>query len=100
MTDIAFLNELYAIILDRRKNAKPEESYVAKIASQGVPRMAQKVGEEAVETVIAAMKKDKAELKYESADLVFHLMMLWAENGITPDEIAEELYTRQCKVKK
>ncbi len=100
MTDTAFLDELYATILARRKEAKPEESYVAKMAAQGLPRLAQKVGEEAVETVIAAMQKDKDGLKYESADLLFHLMMLWAEAGLTHHDIIQELYQRQCKVKK
>ena len=99
MADIAFLNELYAVILDRRKNAKPEDSYVAKIAAQGLPRLAQKVGEEAVETVIAAMKKDKKELTSESADLLFHLLMLWAEAGLSPDDIAAELKARHVKTK-
>lgn len=93
MSDIAFLNELYAIILERRKAASPD-SYVAKMAAQGLPRLAQKVGEEGVETVIAAMKKDKAELCSESADLVFHLLMLWAEAGLTPAEIVAELQKR------
>jgi phosphoribosyl-ATP pyrophosphohydrolase len=100
MADIGFLNELFAVIQDRRKHAKPKDSYVAKMTAQGLPRLAQKVGEEAVETVIAAMQKDKEGLRYESADLVFHLMMLWAEVGLTPDMIADELYNRQCKAKK
>ncbi len=99
MADIQFLNELYAVILERRANAKPEDSYVAKLATGGLPRLAQKVGEEAVETVIAAMQRDKEGLRYESADLLFHLLMLWAEAGLTPDEVARELHGRQCKIK-
>jgi phosphoribosyl-ATP pyrophosphohydrolase len=97
MADIQFLNDLFAIILDRRTNARAQDSYVAKIAAEGLPRLAQKVGEEAVETVIAAMQQDKDSLRSESADLVFHLMMLWAEAGLTPDMIADELYRRQNK---
>ena len=91
---IAFLETLYATILDRRANSTPQESYVAKMAAAGLPRLAQKVGEEGVETVIAAMKHDKAELCSESADLLFHLLMLWAEAGLTPAEVAAELQRR------
>ncbi len=91
---IAFLETLYATILDRRANATPQESYVAKMAAAGLPRLAQKVGEEGVETVIAAMKQDKAELCSESADLLFHLLMLWAEAGLTPADVAAELQRR------
>lgn len=99
MADIAFLQELYQIIKDKRANAKPEESYVAKLAQLGLPKTAQKVGEEAVETVIAAMKKDKEELRYESADLVFHLLVLLEQSGLTLEDVVNELYGRQCKVK-
>lgn len=91
---IDFLDELYATILDRRKNATPDTSYVAKMAAKGLPRLAQKVGEEGVETVIAAMKGDKRELCSESADLVFHLLMLWAEAGLTPANVIAELRSR------
>jgi phosphoribosyl-ATP pyrophosphohydrolase len=91
---IAFLDTLYTTILDRRANATPAESYVAKMAAAGLPRLAQKVGEEGVETVIAAMKKDKNELCSESADLLFHLLMLWAEAGLTPADVAAELQRR------
>lgn len=99
MADITFLNELFEVIQNRRKNASTNDSYVAKMSSQGTARLAQKVGEEAVETVIAAIAKDEQGLRYESADLLFHLMMLWADAGITPNMIADELYSRQCKIK-
>ncbi len=97
MADTAFLDTLYAVILERRKSAAPESSYVARMAAKGLPRLAQKVGEEAVETVIAAMKRDTNELIAESADLVFHLLMLWAEAGLTPDDVIEELRKRHEK---
>lgn len=100
MTDIAFLNELFATIKDRQANAAPDASYVAKISAEGIARLAQKVGEEAVETVISAMQNDKEGLRYESADLLFHLMVLWAKAGLSLDDIVNELYGRQCKVKK
>lgn len=94
MTDLVFLDELYAIIRQRRETGAPDSSYVAKLKAQGLPRIAQKVGEEAVESVIAAMKGDKAELTSESADLVFHLLMLWAEMGLAPQDIVNELKRR------
>jgi len=99
MSNIAFLNELYSIIKDKRANAVPADSYVASLAAKGLAKTAQKVGEEAVETIIAAMKKDKEELRYES-DLIFHLLVLLEQSGLTLDEVVEELYNRQCKVKK
>lgn len=94
MSNLEFINQLYDVILERRVQAKPEESYVAKMAAKGLPRLAQKVGEEAVESVIAAMNRDKAELCSESADLIFHLLMLWAEMGLTPSEVLAELQKR------
>lgn len=97
MTNIAFLDELYATILKRRAEGNVSESYVAKTAAAGLPRLAQKVGEEGVETVIAAMKKDRGELCSESADLLFHLLMLWAEAGLTPSDVAAELQKRHKK---
>ncbi len=97
MADTAFLDTLYEVILERRKTATPESSYVARMGAKGLPRLAQKVGEEAVETVIAAMKRDNNELIAESADLIFHLLMLWAEAGLTPDDIIEELRKRHEK---
>lgn len=97
MSDIVFLNELYQTILARRATGNAQESYVAKMKAAGLSRLAQKVGEEGVETVIAAMKKDKNELCSESADLLFHLLMLWAEAGLTPAEVAAELQKRHKK---
>ena len=70
-----FLCELEGIIAQRRAVA-PEESYVAKLMAQGTARIAQKVGEEGLETALAAMKDDRAELLSESADLLFHLLVL------------------------
>lgn len=100
MADINFLNELYQIIKTKRATAAPSESYVAKLAHEGLAKTAQKVGEEAVETVISAMQKDKEGLRYESADLIFHLLVLLEQSGVTLEEVVQELYNRQCKVKK
>lgn len=80
------LEELFNVI-ENRKNADPETSYVASLYAKGTGKIAQKVGEEAFETVIEAMKNNPVGLKQESADLLFHLMVLWADRGITPDEV-------------
>ncbi len=66
----------------QRLGASPDESYVAKLHARGLPVIARKLGEEATETVIAALSGDKQELTGEAADLLFHLMVLLAEKGI------------------
>lgn len=87
------LNQLYQV-LEARKGAKPESSYVASLYNKGTAKIAEKVGEEAVEAIIEAVRGDKEALKNESADLLFHLMVLWADQGITPDEVLEVLKGR------
>jgi len=88
------LERLYATILDRRKG-DPEKSYIAKRLKQGTAKIAQKVGEEAVETVIAALQKDKKELVGESADLIFHWLILLADAGVPLSDVMEELEHRE-----
>lgn len=78
---MAFLSELDALVESRKKD-DPEKSYTAKLYAKGTERIARKVGEEAVETVIAAMKGDKQELVGEAADLIFHLMVLLRNEGV------------------
>lgn len=78
-----------------RKTADPSTSYMAKLHHKGVEKIAQKLGEEAVETVIAAMKDDRAETVSEAADLLFHLMVLLAHRDIDPTEIWAELQRRE-----
>lgn len=91
---MAGLDELYATILARR-GGDPDVSYVARLFAKGRNKIAQKVGEEAVETVIAAARGDRDGLVSESADLLFHLAVLWAELGITPDDVLAELQRRE-----
>lgn len=91
--DMGILQRLYDIILERRK-ADPEESYVAKRFKQGTPKIAQKFGEESVETVIAAMQDDKKEIVSESADMIFHWLLLIANAGVKPEEVWEEMEKR------
>lgn len=79
----------------QRRSADPSTSYVAKLAARGRAKIAQKVGEEAVETVIAAMADDRTEIVGESADLIFHLMMLLADMDVPFDAVLDELDRRE-----
>jgi phosphoribosyl-ATP pyrophosphohydrolase len=85
--------ELYLKIKQRRKDNSPD-SYVAALASQGPDRVIQKVGEEAVEVVIAAKNSDKLRLISESADLLFHLLVLWEQKEVQLSDITDELDIR------
>ena len=80
------LDKLFATIASR-KGGDTSQSYTAKLLAAGVEKCAKKFGEEATETVIAAIQKDKAELAKESADVLYHLLVLWAASGITPDDV-------------
>jgi phosphoribosyl-ATP pyrophosphohydrolase len=75
--------------------ADPSTSYVAKMTAKGRAKIAQKVGEEAVETVIAAMGKDRGEIVGEATDLVFHLALLLVDAGLSFDDIRAELERRE-----
>lgn len=88
------LDELYAII-EARRGGDPATSYVAKSFAKGRAKLAQKVGEEAVETAIAAVSADRDAIVAESADLLFHLMMLWADAGIAPADVLAALEARR-----
>ena len=79
----------------RRLTASPEESYVAKLNSKGLAKIAQKVGEEAVETVIAAMSGTREELVSESADLLMHLIVLLQKQGVSLEQVMAELDRRE-----
>ena len=88
------LDRLYKVVQERRK-ADPETSYIAKRMKQGTAKIAQKLGEEAVETVIAAVEKDRAGVINESADLLFHWLLLLADGGIEVSEVMKELERRE-----
>jgi phosphoribosyl-ATP pyrophosphohydrolase len=87
------IDELFAVIASRR-GADPETSYTAKLFAKGRSKIAQKVGEEAVETVIAAVSQGPDKVVPESADLLYHLLVLWAETGVSPDDVWAELRRR------
>jgi phosphoribosyl-AMP cyclohydrolase / phosphoribosyl-ATP pyrophosphohydrolase len=88
-----FILELEHIIADRYENPK-EESYVNKLHKKGLNKIAQKVGEEAVETVIAALAETETDMINESSDLVFHLLVLLREKGLSLETIAKNLEQR------
>jgi len=79
----------------QRLTAPPEESYVAKLHAKGLKKIAQKLGEEATEAVIAALAGDEAELVGEAADVLFHLMVLLAEKGVALEQVLAELDRRE-----
>jgi len=88
------LDKLFATIASR-KGADPSQSYTAKLLAAGVEKCAKKFGEEATEAVIAAIQKDKTELAKESADVLYHLAVLWAASGLTPDDVYAALRARE-----
>lgn len=88
------LSRLQAVIADRRCG-DPQSSYVAKLNARGVPKIAQKLGEEAVEAVIAAMADDRDGLIGEAADLIFHLLVLLDAKGVSLAEVLAELDRRE-----
>jgi phosphoribosyl-ATP pyrophosphohydrolase len=84
--DAAILNRLYDVIISRR-DADPAKSYTAKMYGKGVTKIAQKVGEEAVETALAAVAGSRESLLEESADLLYMLLLLWAAKDVKPNEV-------------
>jgi len=94
MDNAEILTRLEQVIASRM-GGDAESSYVARLFEQGRKKIAQKVGEEGVELSLAAVLDDKAEAITESADLLFHMMVLWADMGISPEEIFTELARRE-----
>ncbi|HVC51848.1 MAG TPA: phosphoribosyl-ATP diphosphatase [Stellaceae bacterium] len=82
-------------VIESRRGTDPGSSYTAKLFSRGRAKIAQKVGEEAVEAVIEGVRGDSAALTRESADVLYHLMVLWADTGVTPGDVAAELARRE-----
>ena len=91
MTDIL---EQLAEVLEQRKQAEPDSSYVASLYARGLDAMLKKIGEEATETVMAAKDGDDDKLIYETADLWFHSLVLLAHKGLGPDDVLQELGRR------
>jgi phosphoribosyl-ATP pyrophosphohydrolase len=87
-------DQLLATVIERR-SGDPETSYVARLTAKGRAKLAQKLGEEAVEMVIAAISDDRQGLISEGADLMFHLAVLLADAGLSFDDIRAELARRE-----
>jgi phosphoribosyl-ATP pyrophosphohydrolase/phosphoribosyl-AMP cyclohydrolase len=90
---LLFLSELQDFI-NRRKQEMPEGSYTTSLFTKGVNKIAQKVGEEALETVIEATNGTTEHLVYEASDLLYHLIVLLADKGLRIEDVAEELHKR------
>jgi phosphoribosyl-ATP pyrophosphohydrolase len=88
------IDRLFATI-EARKDADPTTSYTAKLINKGPAKCAKKLGEEAVETCIAALGDDRAALAGESADLLYHLLVLWTACGLKPEDVYRALAARE-----
>jgi phosphoribosyl-ATP pyrophosphohydrolase len=90
----AVLDRLYDVVVSR-KDADPALSHSARLLSRGTAKVAQKFGEEAVECLIEAVAKNADALVGESADVLYHLLVMWVDAGIRPDEVWQELQRRE-----
>ncbi len=90
------IDKLFATIASR-KGGDPTTSYTASLLAQGALKCAKKFGEEAVEAALAAATKDKEALTSESADVLYHLLVLWAASGVTPDDVYAALAARESQ---
>src|SRR5499427_5939066 len=88
------LERLYAVI-DSRKGADPDTSYTARLFSRGRQQIAKKLGEEAVEALIEGIRGDRGKLVVESADVLYHLLTLWAASNVKPRAVWAELARRE-----
>lgn len=87
------LDRLFEVI-ESRRGGDAEASYTARLLAGGTDKIAQKVGEESVEAVIEAVRGDRDKLTAESADLLYHLLVLWADQGIAPKDVWQVLADR------
>jgi phosphoribosyl-ATP pyrophosphohydrolase len=87
--------ERLAATIESRKGASPDSSYTAKLLAEGVERSAKKLGEEAIEVVIAAVAKDKDGLAAESADMLYHFLVVLAASGVSLEDVAAWLESRE-----
>lgn len=96
MSDLNFLHSLEAL-LQSRKAELPENSYTAKLFTDGEDRYLKKIVEEAGETILAAKNHDRGEILYETADLIFHTMVMLVDQGIPLSDVVAELQRRHAK---
>ncbi|MGD9778698.1 phosphoribosyl-ATP diphosphatase [Methanomethylovorans sp.] len=95
-TDLSVLNEVYDVIYDRKLNPI-EGSYVCSLLNhrKGINKILEKVGEEAIETILAVKEKEKGQIVSESSDLIFHLLVMFAALDISLEDIAQEMRKRR-----
>jgi len=91
---MSILHDLETTILSR-KGADPESSWTAKLLAKGPEKCAEKLGEESIEAIIAAVKNDRENLTYEAADVLYHLLVTLAARDIPLDDVLSELARRQ-----
>ncbi len=89
----SMIDRLYEVVL-HRKGAAPDISYTASLFARGRVRIAQKLGEEALETALATLTESSEHVVHESADLLYHLTVLWAAIGVKPTDVWRELERR------
>ena len=90
------LNSLYSLV-ETRKNERPQDSYTAYLFDQGLDKILKKLGEESSETIIAAKNEDRGALTKESCDLLYHLIVLLVERGVTLTDVGDELASRRVE---
>ena len=90
-----FLKQLYELI-ETRKEERPDGSYTTYLFDSGLDKILKKVGEEATETIVAAKNQDSGELVAEASDLLYHLIVLFVERGVSLDELTDELKKRHA----
>tara|TARA_B100001123_G_scaffold89472_1_gene102878 strand:+ start:270 stop:578 length:309 start_codon:yes stop_codon:yes gene_type:complete len=93
---VKVLERLFETI-EKRSKDDPSQSYTAKLLSEGKEKCIAKLKEESLETVEAAEKEEISQIIYESADLIYHLLVLWKKFDLTPDQIYTELENREGK---
>lgn len=93
-SDVSDILTKLAAVLEDRKSAAPDSSYVAGLYAKGLDAILKKIGEEATETVIAAKSGDSKQIVHETADLWFHTMVLLAQQGLKPEDVLQELDRR------
>jgi phosphoribosyl-ATP pyrophosphohydrolase len=94
--EIEFLYDLERLLIDRKKDM-PKGSYSTRLFKKGIDKIAQKLGEEAIETIIASKNKKDSEVVNESADLIYHLLVLLVERDIPLDTVIQEMMLRSKK---
>jgi len=93
--DVSHVLDRLFLVIDSRKGASPDTSYTARLFNKGRQQIAKKLGEEAVEAVIEGVRGDRPKLVAESADVLYHLLTLWAASGVEPEAVWSELARRE-----